>query len=1218
MATDAEPLILSAQEVATAPPEVRDYLSKLQQRRRDRVPRTKSVQLVSRPNVEVGPPSLPSGGPSTHLEAETDVATLVAKLLLFVQSGGVGRDELENVVKELLAGLAAPSARSQEEAPNLAPTSVLTPGEPTQLPPTPKLGQQTVTTGHAPNDISVEPAANQSSTEGVPAAGPVQLGVETKPTNAPELEPIDVDMFPYDRTDTPKALPELAGSDPEQLETLVAWGEKHWPKRGLDTFRPNQLLLIELAGTSFGPSLRPKWGDKKSGAVLLHNVNNGDQLSANDKDHWVISITDWTQKTFTAYGMQPRMFTATKATHEAEFGSLKGTSHELGPFVADNCCAFQCCNALRCYLGKDPERPDGPWTSLRLLYLKRLLGDWVRQDDSAVLSPPVSAQQTDHAINGAFAASISVTSGPADTDGASSVAASSPLSSVPDPFDEQRNPPKTPTTESPSIEEWSEFGSLYDRIRDSHGQHGFALINVPGSPSYAATVKPEISKSYRQSFRRNPELGTVIQLLDPRLTKHNPRTACQIESNPGGSPDARTAFDRWWQTFGSGTDYLPPQYATDIDVPIDSEERQRCGLLESPIYPLDGNVLLDSAPETGGLTLPQAYLSFGFGTIFTAHTEEFDAPAINFLHYGHDKLWVVIPPIQREKLESALEREGLAHRKRRSCHQYIRHQRLFLHLKFLEANDIKYTCFLQTPGTAVLLLPGATHFGFNLGQNAAEAVNYVPRNWKPPADYVVCRCYPWDPITRDMLCRPPTSRTGAPPSKPGKNGRSKRKIVETHDDTETRPRKAHCREWEVIKKELLRVDGSFKIPSFNRGDDLPADNILKLAAVIQSRSAIYQFCDLVRSWRQPNNTRIRFNNSGDVYSRMNEHMQGMQTGESRAIFNKLLVRYYLFRFAEDLDGRLRLDTKMKNSLMEKLQVKGKTLERRIHAGKQWRDICRGYSGLLCFIFLGNNPFEISETAYLEMTPKAVTEFHLLMDDKLKSRLHEAGSAFLKSLDCTAEPVEFRWETEVDLKNLKDDDLLECLESRLIPREDCYNPAQYPDWSKPPDWPWSWPANPTLVPKNEKQCELCDQTSCDCVNNLPTPKPRIIYLGQKGRGLQAVADSPGQVAYEARVIIGYLFGKIEPLGTYNDDRAMDLVRADITGEPKVCQISYAEVGNCFRLLNHSCQPVARLQGMKVSGRYRTAVVAVTDIYDGTEITVSYGRGSKPRPCLCGRC
>lgn len=335
MATDAEHLILSADDVATAPPEVRNYLKKLQQQRRDRLPRT-----ISRPNVKVGPPSFSSGGSSTHLEAETDVATLVAKLLLFVQSGRVDWNELEHVVKELLADLAAQSARSHANkgATTPASTSALTPGKPKQLPPTSNLGQQTVTTENAPNGMATETAANQSFTEGVPAAGHVQLGVETKPTNAPDQEQIDVDMFTGDRTDTPKTLPELAGPDSERLETLVAWGEKHWPKRGLDTFRPNKmvpggilyaLLMIELTGTSFGSSLLPKWRDKKSGAVLLYHVNNENQLSANDRDHWVISITDWIQKTFTAYGMQPKLFAQTKANHEAEFGKLEGTSHQV-------------------------------------------------------------------------------------------------------------------------------------------------------------------------------------------------------------------------------------------------------------------------------------------------------------------------------------------------------------------------------------------------------------------------------------------------------------------------------------------------------------------------------------------------------------------------------------------------------------------------------------------------------------------------------------------------------------------------------------------------------------------------------------------------------------------------------------------------------------------------------------------------------------------------
>lgn len=57
--------------------------------------------------------------------------------------------------------------------------SALTPGEPKQLPPTSKLGQQPGTTGNPPNGIATEPAANQSPTERVPAAGPVQLAGET-------------------------------------------------------------------------------------------------------------------------------------------------------------------------------------------------------------------------------------------------------------------------------------------------------------------------------------------------------------------------------------------------------------------------------------------------------------------------------------------------------------------------------------------------------------------------------------------------------------------------------------------------------------------------------------------------------------------------------------------------------------------------------------------------------------------------------------------------------------------------------------------------------------------------------------------------------------------------------------------------------------------------------------------------------------------------------
>ncbi|KAK4233475.1 hypothetical protein C8A03DRAFT_38812 [Achaetomium macrosporum] len=142
-------------------------------------------------------------------------------------------------------------------------------------------------------------------------------------------------------------------------------------------------------------------------------------------------------------------------------------------------------------------------------------------------------------------------------------------------------------------------------------------------------------------------------------------------------------------------------------------------------------------------------------------------------------------------------------------------------------------------------------------------------------------------------------------------------------------------------------------------------------------------------------------------------------------------------------------------------------------------------------------------------------------------------------------------------------------------------------------------------KIDKKIDLNRKVACDCINQLSCFWPRIKDYGKKGLGLQAIASTHGQVAYRKGETIGYLFGKIVPIKTYEDCWALDFVRPDINGEPVVCQLDYRGESNIFRLLNHDCEPSARLNQKIVLGRWVVAVEAITDILDGVEITVSYG-------------
>ncbi|KAI6082406.1 hypothetical protein F4821DRAFT_272466 [Hypoxylon rubiginosum] len=136
----------------------------------------------------------------------------------------------------------------------------------------------------------------------------------------------------------------------------------------------------------------------------------------------------------------------------------------------------------------------------------------------------------------------------------------------------------------------------------------------------------------------------------------------------------------------------------------------------------------------------------------------------------------------------------------------------------------------------------------------------------------------------------------------------------------------------------------------------------------------------------------------------------------------------------------------------------------------------------------------------------------------------------------------------------------------------------------------------MAPPGANGCDLCWEPCYECIRQFPRMTPR----------LQAVANTHGQIAYRKGSVIGWLLGKIMPENTVkSDDRVLDFVRPDIEGEPAVCQLDCREHSNCFRLLNHNCNPPARLMQRKVSGRYVAVVTAGKDIYDGTEITISYG-------------
>jgi jumonji domain-containing protein 2 len=56
---------------------------------------------------------------------------------------------------------------------------------------------------------------------------------------------------------------------------------------------------------------------------------------------------------------------------------------------------------------------------------------------------------------------------------------------------------------------------------------------------------------------------------------------------------------------------------------------------------------------------------------------------------------------------------------------------------------VSYTIAIQRPGDAIITMPGAYHFGINLGFNVAEATNFAVPEWIPKGKEArICMCRP--------------------------------------------------------------------------------------------------------------------------------------------------------------------------------------------------------------------------------------------------------------------------------------------------------------------------------------------------------------------------------------------------------------------------------------------------------------------------------------------
>lgn len=431
-----------------------------------------------------------------------------------------------------------------------------------------------------------------------------------------------------------------------------------------------------------------------------------------------------------------------------------------------------------------------------------------------------------------------------------------------------------------------------------------------------------------------------------------------------------------------------------------------------------------------------------------------------------------------------------------------------------------------------------------------------------------------------------------------------------------------------LEDQVRGVDPLCKIPSCV-GMSSDKFHVLKLVAVLWSRRAASSFYSLVDG-RRHEDTVPHIPSSG-IAAEISYHVNLIHLFERDSLLKNFYVRQSQIRLAvlvaehTKKAGRTRADPQLIKQIRHSTGWDSGKLRVQCQTGRKWARLLGGYDGLQCFMCTDLSVFGVSSCHYLDLTNEDLALFHTLLDDPHTRSLCDAGKAFQTSLSAR-DDVEFMWESEnrsmEDLSGLDDASLLSCLQPFPSPSENTYDPRDFETSAPPPDWPegWSWPADPTGHGV-DMHCSLCDVAECGCIEERSASRPRITqYGGSKRRGLRAVAWDNRPVAYAKGAIIGFLAGRIVPVGTHPDDVwALDFVRPDIIGQPTVCQIYMAEGGNLFRLLNHSHGPNAEFDQVLVSGRWRTAVRALEDIGNGVEIEVSYGPDYEVQGgCSCRVC
>jgi hypothetical protein len=246
---------------------------------------------------------------------------------------------------------------------------------------------------------------------------------------------------------------------------------------------------------------------------------------------------------------------------------------------------------------------------------------------------------------------------------------------------------------------------------------------------------------------------------------------------------------------------------------------------------------------------------------------------------------------------------------------------------------------------------------------------------------------------------------------------------------------SHGRENQRIAKELEnggQAEKGVNLVASTLVGGLPTnqhDQVLKLATAIRSRSALLQFCSMVKASRLQQDNRT-FEDVNDYEERFVQCIANLNSSEMGSDLQKLRVRLDQIRLVDSLEnsrtGQLRCSSEVKRKVLKRFNWTESTLKEHQKKGNMWKKICDPFPGLLCFIFpQRGNVDKIKQKDYLDLASNStqLEEFHMLLQNNYVRSLCVAGKAFQDSL-MGGSLEQLKWEVEnVDIWTLAEEEVL---------------------------------------------------------------------------------------------------------------------------------------------------------------------------------------------------